>query len=57
MDNYVKKVLPIIAHLELKPGSVVEWTTYHDDWCGFFRGGRCNCDPDLVPHIRTNVSG
>ena len=19
----------------------------HDDWCGFFKGGDCNCDPDM----------
>ena len=20
---------------------------FHDDWCGIYKGGRCNCDPDI----------
>jgi len=23
-------------------------TVYHDDWCGYFKGKRCNCDPEIT---------
>jgi len=26
----------------------------HDDWCGFHRGGVCNCDPDV--RVRASVN-
>ncbi len=29
------------------PGVLTEVVTVHDDWCGIYKGGRCNCDPDV----------
>ena len=31
----------------LPPGAYVS-NVFHDDWCAFFKGGECNCDPDVV---------
>jgi hypothetical protein len=30
---------------DFKGGTLV--TIAHDDWCGWFRGGTCNCVPDI----------
>ena len=29
------------------PGSVVRVDILHDDWCGVFKGRRCDCEPDV----------
>ena len=27
--------------------SLTEVDIYHKDWCRIYRGGYCNCDPDV----------
>lgn len=29
-------------------GEAYDVTWKHDDWCGFWTMGVCNCDPDVV---------
>ena len=29
-------------------GRVMLATVVHDDWCDFFRGRSCNCDPKIT---------
>jgi hypothetical protein len=44
IPNYMRDILAIAP--ELEPGvTVVE--IYHDDWCDGFKGGACNCNPDI----------
>ena len=38
--------------LELPPG-LHHMDIYHDDWCSIFRGGLCDCDPDIVVRKET----
>ena len=33
--------------IPVAPGSVNRIDYAHDDWCGIFRGGFCDCDPDI----------
>lgn len=54
-DNYMKKVLWLTA--TLPPGSIADIHISHDDWCGTFRGRRCNCDPDIRIEPRFDASG
>ena len=43
---YVPKLLAQAAPL-LEPGTVINWMVRHDDWCRHWRGGSCNCNPDV----------
>lgn len=45
--NYLDRVLDLGA--EAKKGTLTMVSIRHDDWCGIFRGGDCDCDPDVVP--------
>jgi hypothetical protein len=41
--------------LELaKPGQVMQITVRHDPWCSIWRGGRCNCNPEIGPNKPIN---
>ncbi len=45
--NYKKKISQLQRKWKLSPGSVLSLNIQHDDWCAIFRGGICNCDPDI----------
>jgi hypothetical protein len=33
---------------------------YHDEWCNFFKGGVCNCNPEFVqetPNLKSRENG
>lgn len=56
--NYRGKLLSLIRADELnkfKPGVLYHLDFYHDDWCAVFRGGVCDCNPDV--RVRENGSG
>ena len=40
--NYRKKMIG----LDLPP-EVYHQDVYHDDWCAIYKGGQCNCNPDI----------
>lgn len=44
--NYLRKVLEIASAVE--PGTGLLLTVLHDDWCGYWTGQRCDCDPEIV---------
>lgn len=49
-DNYKRKLLELLRSGELnqcKPGVLYHLDFYHDDWCNVFKGGVCNCNPDV----------
>jgi hypothetical protein len=43
--NYEKKILA--AGLTTPRGSASTFDVLHDDWCDIYRGGFCNCDPEI----------
>ena len=34
---------PEVAHTNIK----------HDDWCAFFKGAECDCNPDIITDLNT----
>lgn len=49
-DNYRVKLDRAAAdgRLQVQPGTVSILNVRHDDWCSIFKGGACNCNPDIV---------
>lgn len=45
--NYYRKLLQLFAEGKLPRVGVEEVDIYHDDWCRIYRGGYCNCDPEV----------
>ena len=45
--NYITKMLEILDQGVMSIAEVGKADVFHDDWCGIFKGGRCNCDPHL----------
>lgn len=39
--------IPSLAAV-LRPGVASLTTIAHDDWCRIFKGGECNCSPDVT---------
>ena len=44
--NYAEKLLRYVEQTTLKSGER-HFKISHDDWCAFFTGRACNCDPDI----------
>lgn len=51
--NYIKKFTQLAGQrqLELAPGTISDVLIAHDDHCDIFRGGTCNCDPDIAQFV------
>jgi hypothetical protein len=47
--NYIEAIQGAVAAGRVKPipGTLVHIAVMHDDWCAIFKGGVCNCDPDV----------
>ena len=47
--NHITKLMKMIraGELPIEPGIAHAVDVLHDDDCGIFDGGRCNCDPDI----------
>ena len=45
--NYMKKLLQLQAEGKLPKVGVNEVDVAHDGWCQVYKGGYCNCDPDI----------
>lgn len=45
--NYVDKLRAMQARGELPAGGVADVEIAHDGWCRVYKGGYCNCDPDI----------
>jgi hypothetical protein len=46
--------VPLNAPLER--GRVYHLVIAHHDWCAFYEGGECNCDPVITRHIEPKRS-
>ena len=47
--KYIKEIQQRLEAGEMTapPGEVRHITVQHDDWCSIFRGGECNCKPEV----------
>ena len=45
--NYYRKLTELHRRGRIPAASLAEVDIYHDDWCGVYEGGYCNCDPDI----------
>jgi len=52
MHEYLNRLLKAQALGLLDAGSAFVAEVAHDDSCGIYRAGDCNCDPDIT--IRTD---
>jgi hypothetical protein len=43
--NYMKKLLELREQGKLPTEGVSDVFIFHGDWCGIYRGRRCNCQP------------
>jgi hypothetical protein len=46
-DNYMAQLLKLAREGHFAPGEVHAIEVHHAGWCGFPRGKRCNCNPEL----------
>ena len=46
--NYYKKLIGLNEEGKMPRGCLYGVDVYHDDWCRIYRGGYCNCDPDII---------
>ena len=47
--NYWKKLLKLFEQeSNIFPGLITSVDVCHDDWCRIYRGGYCNCDPEII---------
>lgn len=47
-NNWLKKVSRMVRDAEISKGEAIRVDIHHDDWCNYFVGGNCNCDPDII---------
>ena len=45
--NYYDKLMKLIDENNLTKGELHQVNIDHDDWCKIYKGGYCNCDPDV----------
>jgi hypothetical protein len=45
--NYFPKLMKFIEQHQLPRGCISNVDICHDDWCRVYRGGYCNCDPEI----------
>ena len=59
LPNYVPDVIKLGLRLKHKrhPGEVLHVTISHDDWCSFFQGGLCDCDPEVREGLPRSQQG
>ena len=46
--NYYKKLIKLLDEGKMPRGCLSQVDVYHDDWCRIYRGGYCNCEPDII---------
>ena len=46
--NYIEKLVQYAKQTPLGIGEH-HMEVLHDDWCAWFKGGRCNCHPIIGP--------
>lgn len=46
IPHYLQKITATARQLQLAPGVHIVQVR-HDDWCSIWRGGECNCEPEI----------
>ncbi len=44
--NYLRRLTQALQGAQIPPG-YHNVKIRHDSWCAIFRGGACNCDPEI----------
>jgi hypothetical protein len=45
--NYFRKLLQLVEQGQVPRDRITEVDICHDGWCRIYRGGYCNCDPEI----------
>jgi len=56
VNDYVQHLPRVGFDAVMKPGEVTHIVCYHDDWCNIYKGGCCNCTPDIKLHAEPTRS-
>jgi hypothetical protein len=49
VPNFLRSFMKLPAtHPARQPGAVTVAEVQHDEWCRHFKGGVCNCNPNLI---------
>lgn len=58
-DHYYTTHIARLPQVPLGPlperGRVYHLVTQHDDWCSYFTGAECNCNPIITRHVEPVV--
>lgn len=55
-NDYVAHLPRVPLNEPLERGRVYHMVVAHDDWCAFYGGGECNCNPEITQHIEPKRS-
>jgi len=55
-EQYVQHLPQIPLDAPLERGRVYHTVMQHDDWCAFYDGKECNCNPIITRHIEPKRS-
>lgn len=47
LPNWLKKSMLHMDKNNTKKGAIYDNYIQHDGWCNHFKGGVCNCDPNI----------
>ena len=45
--HYFEKLVKLIEENPPPRGRITDVDIYHDGWCHIYRGGYCNCEPEV----------
>ena len=54
--NYIAKFIRYVGQATVGTGDH-HVRISHDDWCAFFKGRACNCDPDIREMLPREIVG
>jgi hypothetical protein len=55
--NYYKKLMALHGQGKIPTASLTEVDICHDGWCEVYKGGYCNCDPDVKLRPQSGRNG
>lgn len=45
--SYQRPLIEFAQRLHPEPGTVTRISVCHDTWCAIYKGGYCNCNPEI----------
>jgi hypothetical protein len=55
-QDYIKHLPAVPLDTPLERGKLYHTVMQHDDWCAFYSGAACNCNPIITRHIEPERS-